>query len=134
MDKQHAPKPIPIIFTILVAAVGCSEEFAECVREWTDCIEECSTEEEEEAAVAQAEAEYRVCVERCPHSNPPTQAELACMERCLEARQSAIEAATQCRTTCEDAYSECVGDLTTCDDVPDTPISRRCARRTGPRT
>ena len=86
---------------------GCSEEFTACVDQWSECTEECPSEEE-------AEAEFDQCVEDCPPFDPnnPDPA-LMCFKRCMEAK-------TACTEACDEIFAECVG-VTTPSPLPPPP-------------
>jgi hypothetical protein len=115
--------PIACLSFAAVALFGCSEALTECVGEYSACLKECPSAEEEQASLAEADSDYADCREKCPSPGADLDAALKCEKRCLDDWQSATEAATQCRDSCVDEFTECVADLSTCD-----PGSSSCSR------
>ena len=111
--------------TTLLANQACNPEFTDCVREWTECTEDCPSEEQEQAAIDRARQEWQTCIQQCPPlpgleaTREQLEAAARCHHACQTAYDRAVAEATECNETCDERFTDCASDIITCWQTPD---------------
>jgi hypothetical protein len=123
IDNLRTASFLGVLAALLLFSFGCSDNLTNCIEQSIICQDGCPSEEQAQAAIAQAEQDRSECLDGCPRIDiNSTSAEIEawgrCTESCLDAYDLAVAAATECNDICDEEFAECTDMV--CDDPTST--------------